>query len=91
MPARRFRVFGRVQGVGYRRFVVGAAGALGLRGTVTNCPDGSVEVVAAGPAAGLDLLRDRLRIGPRFANVTNVDVIEISEEAIHATRFSVDA
>lgn len=38
-------VTGRVQGVGYRRFVVGMAHALNYVGYVKNLNDGSVEVV----------------------------------------------
>lgn len=41
-------VRGKVQGVGYRDFVVNAAEELGLMGYVRNIPDGGVEVVAQG-------------------------------------------
>lgn len=44
-------VRGRVQGVGFRYWVRGAAGDLGLRGVATNLPDGRVEVIAEGPRA----------------------------------------
>jgi acylphosphatase len=42
-------VSGSVQGVGYRWFVNGRAGAAGLAGSATNLPDGRVEVVLEGP------------------------------------------
>ena len=57
-------VRGRVQGVGYRVFALREAMALGLDGTVANLADGSVRVVAEGPATGLELLLERLREGP---------------------------
>jgi acylphosphatase len=66
-------VRGRVQGVGFRWFVVREAAALGLRGYARNRPDGSVEVVAAGDAASLDRLVARLRVGPPAAAVEVVE------------------
>jgi acylphosphatase len=53
-------VRGRVQGVGFRYWVRGAAGDLGLRGTATNLPDGRVEVIAEGPRATCEELLDAL-------------------------------
>ena len=38
------RLSGRVQGVGFRWFVVSEAERLGLRGWVRNAPHGSVEL-----------------------------------------------
>jgi acylphosphatase len=71
---RRFVVSGRVQGVGYRDWVVRRAGALGLDGWVRNRSDGSVEVLAAGPQAELDRLRALLASGPPSAQVVEVTV-----------------
>ena len=72
VPACRFVVSGRVQGVGYRYFVLRAAGALGLSGFARNQPDGSVEVVAEGSPQALADLEARLREGPAFAAVEDV-------------------
>ena len=77
MSARRFVVTGRVQGVGYRYFVLQEATRLGLAGFARNLPDGSVEVVAEGPAAGLDSLSGLLRDGPSFARVENVSSVDV--------------
>src|SRR3989338_559085 len=63
--ARRYRVEGRVQGVGFRFFVERAARQLGLAGYVKNLGDGRVEVYALGPPAELDDLKRRLEQGPR--------------------------
>jgi acylphosphatase len=65
-------VSGRVQGVGYRYFVLRAAAALGLSGFARNQPDGSVEVVAEGPGEALADLEARLGEGPAFAEVAGV-------------------
>lgn len=89
MAGKRFRVAGRVQGVGFRRFVAHVAGQLGLAGTVRNATDGSVEVTAWGPVASLELLRSRLASGPRFSEVTNVESFEISDELHQVTGFRI--
>ena len=67
-----FRVTGRVQGVGYRMWTRRAALELGLRGTVRNGSDGSVELSVAGPADGVAALAHRLSQGPPGARVIGV-------------------
>jgi len=72
--ALRAVVRGRVQGVGFRDYVLTRAGYLRLSGYVRNLPDGrSVEVVAEGPRAELEQLLAYLREGPRLARVDAVD------------------
>jgi acylphosphatase len=66
-------VHGRVQGVGFRTFVVREAQALGLAGTVRNRPDGTVEVEAEGGADALDQLVLAVRRGPVGARVERVE------------------
>ena len=73
MAAKRFTVQGRVQGVGFRYFVVREAQALGLAGWVRNLPDGRVEVLAAGEAGVVDTLEGRLWHGPPHARVSEVE------------------
>lgn len=65
-------VSGRVQGVGFRWFVVSTAEALGVTGWVANARDGSVRVVAEGPQDALESLVGRLRQGPPGAQVRDV-------------------
>jgi acylphosphatase len=69
---RRVRVFGAVQGVGYRAFVWRHALQLGLDGWVRNRFDGSVEVLAEGPPEALDRLAEILASGPRMSRVERV-------------------
>jgi len=65
-------VGGRVQGVGFRWFVLDAACRLELRGWVANEADGSVRCVAEGPRAALDALLGELAAGPLGARVERV-------------------
>lgn len=67
-------VSGRVQGVGYRAFVLRYARALGLAGRVRNLPSGQVEVVAEGDEESLNQLLTLLRQGPPAARVTDMSV-----------------
>ena len=65
-------VLGRVQGVGFRYFVVEQAQSLALRGYVRNDSSGNVEVVAQGTRSALEHLLVLLRRGPEAAQVEKV-------------------
>ncbi len=67
-------VHGRVQGVSFRYYTVQRARELGVTGYTRNLWDESVEVVAEGTRAVVDELLAFLRVGPRSAFVTGVDV-----------------
>jgi acylphosphatase len=79
MRAVKYRVSGRVQGVGFRFFVLQAAEALGLRGWVRNMADGSVEAVAEGTADQHRVFEEQLRQGPRWSRVTGVQSHEMRQ------------
>ncbi len=64
-------VRGRVQGVGFRWFVMDAAGDA-MTGWVRNLRDGTVEVVAEGPRRPLEGLLEALGRGPAGAYVSGV-------------------
>lgn len=85
----RFIVNGRVQGVGFRWFVMREAARLDLAGYVRNLPDGTVEVVARGPAAALTSLESALAHGPPAARVGSVDKTGISQQLDLAKPFDV--
>jgi acylphosphatase len=72
VSCRRFRVSGRVQGVGFRAFVARAGRDAGVRGGVRNERDGSVTAVATGDDAALERFAAALAAGPRFARVEAV-------------------
>jgi len=86
--ARLYRVYGRVQGVGYRYFVQHVAARLGVRGWVRNLDDGSVEVYAVGSRADHDDLSARLHRGPSMADVHAVDVQEAALEKLSDFRIA---
>ena len=69
---RRFLVTGRVQGVGFRWFVVECARREGLAGHVRNLPDGGVEAVADGDLEGLTRFEAALWRGASRARVEDV-------------------
>lgn len=68
---------GRVQGVGYRYFVLAEAKRMGLLGTVRNLYDGNVEVVAQGDDEALERFKAALKEGPRMGFVRNIRVAEV--------------
>jgi acylphosphatase len=67
-------VYGRVQGVGFRYFVLRQASALGLGGWVANLADGGVQCVAEGPKLALEQLASALTAGPPGARVADVSL-----------------
>jgi acylphosphatase len=81
VSAFRYVVAGRVQGVGYRYFVLRQAEVLGVSGYARNRSDGSVEVVAEGSDTALADFEARLREGPTFAEVTGVTREAIMERS----------
>jgi len=65
-------VYGFVQGVFFRAFVIRRAKELGLTGYVRNLPQGTVEVVAEGERGQLEKLIGYLEVGPPGARVKRV-------------------
>ena len=80
--APRIIVSGYVQGVGFRYFVYREAVSLGLTGYTQNLPTGQVEVIACGEQGLVNELIDILRVGPRYASVSDVSAepIELKEK-----------
>ncbi|MGH8025253.1 MAG: acylphosphatase [Pseudoxanthomonas sp.] len=81
MPASRFWVSGKVQGVFFRASTRQQALRLGLSGSARNLDDGRVEVIAAGDDEALGALAIWLQEGPPSSKVERV-VREPWEEAV---------
>ncbi len=71
------RVYGMVQGVGFRYFVYRIAKNLDIKGFVRNMPDGSVEIEAEGEERSLDEFVKRVNEGPPAALIERVITVEI--------------
>lgn len=73
----RARVGGRVQGVGFRYFVIRAAEAHGVSGYVRNLEDGGLEVRAEGASEDVAAFLAAIRPGPRHARVESFETLEL--------------
>lgn len=73
MRAKRLLISGRVQGVGYRDWMVQEAQRLGVHGWVRNTPDGTVEALVYGEVDAVEELLRSCRRGPRLASVTRIE------------------
>lgn len=78
MRAVHVRISGRVQGVAYRAWSERTALRLGLSGWVRNLRDGRVEAVFAGDEAAVEDMLRLARRGPPAAQVTGIEVDEVS-------------
>lgn len=78
MQTIKIKVEGRVQGVFFRQSTQEKAMDLGIKGTVKNCDDDSVEIVATGMKEQLDKLVEWCWDGPPKAKVINVTTQELS-------------
>lgn len=71
------KIYGRVQGVGFRYAAAEEAGKLGIALLAArNEPDGSVYIEAEGEEAALQKFLAWCRRGPRGAKVERVDLID---------------
>ena len=73
MAARLIRVTGRVQGVGYREWMLAEARRLGLSGWVRNRRDGSVEALLDGDEPSIGQMLTACRAGPPAAQVVEIE------------------
>lgn len=69
----RWKLRGRVQGVGFRWFTRHEARELGVVGKVRNLPDGGVEIEAVAVPSALQHFKERVLEGPPGARVANLE------------------
>ena len=73
--AKRLRIHGRVQGVGYRAwFQTKVQSETQLSGWVRNRNDGTVEALVTGASAEVDDLIIAAHSGPAYADVTDIHI-----------------
>ncbi len=72
MNAKRLVIAGKIQGIGYRDWMVAKARELGVSGWVRNRSDGTVEALIAGDVAAVEELSRLCRRGPRLAEVSSI-------------------
>ncbi len=73
MTARLLRIAGRVQGVGYRDWLMRQARRHGIDGWVRNRADGSVEALLSGEEDALQAVLSACRRGPPLARVESIE------------------
>ena len=66
------RIYGRVQGVGYRYFAKRVADQMGVWGFVDNMPDGSVYLEVEAAAKRLDQFLSLIKLGPNLSRVDKI-------------------
>ena len=84
---RHYRVWGRVQNVGFRYTAMWAAQELGLTGWVVNLDDGSVEMEVQGLPETIDSLFPAIEKNPHI-RIDNVESRELPPDP-RSRRFSV--
>jgi len=71
------KITGRVQGVGFRYFVLQRAIEIGIKGWVKNCGYNEVVVLAQGNETEINTFIDYLQIGPTRARVNKISKYKI--------------
>ena len=84
----KIKIFGKVQGVFFRKSAKDEAVKLGLVGWVRNNNDGSVELLAAGEKEKLDEFVSWCKAGPALAEVENVEV-EWQDQSLEFDSFDI--
>ncbi|MGP5713379.1 acylphosphatase, partial [Vreelandella alkaliphila] len=80
---------GKVQGVGFRKWLRREAAALNVQGWVRNRTDGSVQAVLKGDLAKVERLLGKLHFGPKAALVTKVSISQHSRSSFAHSGFIV--
>ena len=74
MKRLELRLFGDVQGVGFRSFAKRRADSFFLKGFVHNLPDGSIEIIAEGEEKNLQEFLNSISKGPMFSEVNTIEI-----------------
>ncbi|MDN5328158.1 MAG: acylphosphatase [Candidatus Woesearchaeota archaeon] len=77
---KRIRIFGYVQGVGFRWFIYKNAKELNLKGYVKNLNDGTVQAVICGNKDNVEKLIELCYKGPSYALVNGINIEDCDNE-----------
>ena len=75
----KMKITGKVQGVGFRYFVLRQAQKLGINGWVSNKYNGDVEALAQGEKADLEQFIAKVKEGPSFSRVEDISLNWVNE------------
>ena len=79
IPTVKMKITGKVQGVGFRYFVLRQAQKLGINGWVSNKSNGDVEAFAQGEKVDLEQFIAKVKEGPSFSRVEDVSLNWVNE------------
>ncbi|WP_054636640.1 acylphosphatase [Thalassobacillus sp. C254] len=77
MKKYRVLVYGRVQGVGFRRYARKNAVKYRIKGWVRNNENGTVEIIVQGLPSRIGQFIGKILIGPKRAKVDSIEVSPI--------------
>lgn len=80
----QIEVFGKVQGVWFRKYTKQKADELAIKGTVKNMPNGSVCIQASAETAAINALVEWCKMGSPNAEVSDVTVVELEPLEFHS-------
>ena len=80
---RKIVVTGKVQGVGFRNATWKKAMELGIRGSVRNLDDGSVEILASAIDKEFKVFENWCREGPSHARVDRLEISELDQTGFY--------
>lgn len=80
MITKHLRIHGKVQGVGYRAWIIQTATKLNVNGWVRNRNDGTVEAVTSGSPENIERLIEYCYEGPMTARVSHIDIRDAQPE-----------
>ena len=79
MTIRHIKVIGRVQGIGYRRWVEDLASQMNLSGWARNTSDGAVEIMVKGGPQDLNVFLEKCLHGPAFSKVLGIQPVVVPQ------------
>lgn len=88
METIKITVFGKVQGVFFRKHTKEVADRLSITGTVENKPDGTVEIYASGTTDALEQFKSWCKHGEPPAQVDRIETQQ-SDQSLDTDRFEI--